>query len=84
LRVASDDKKSKALKAALPSFKQYRESDGQFYFKLVDAQGKLLLQSAGYASPKDAGAAIKALQASATHEDAAVRAALQSLREAAE
>ncbi|MFO0123994.1 MAG: DUF1508 domain-containing protein, partial [Inhella sp.] len=42
--------------------KQYRESDGQFYFKLVDAQGKLLLQSTGYAAPKDAGQAIRALQ----------------------
>ena len=29
----------KAAKAALPSFKQYREADGQHYFKLVDAGG---------------------------------------------
>ena len=49
-------------KVALPSFKQYRESDGQFYFKLVDAQGKLLLTSTGFASPKDAGQMVKALQ----------------------
>jgi tryptophanyl-tRNA synthetase len=45
-----------------PSFKQYRESDGRFHFKLVDAQGRLLLQSQGFASPKDAGAAIGRLQ----------------------
>ena len=68
LRAQPADKKEKAAKAALPSFKQYRESDGQFYFKLVDAQGKLLLQSAGYASPKEAGQVIKALQ----HDDSAL------------
>ena len=52
----------KAAKAALPSFKQYREADGQFRFKFVDAQGHLLLQSLGFASPKDAGRAIAQLQ----------------------
>jgi tryptophanyl-tRNA synthetase len=63
LRAASTDTKAGAkAKAALPSFKQYREADGQFHFKLVDAQGRLLLQSKGYASPKDAGAAIGRLQ----------------------
>jgi tryptophanyl-tRNA synthetase len=53
---------AKASKAALPSFKQYRETDGQFHFKFVDAQGRLLLQSLGFASPKDAGQAIVSLQ----------------------
>ena len=53
---------AKASKAALPSFKQYREADGQFRFKLVDAQGRVLLQSLGFASPKDAGQAIALLQ----------------------
>ena len=62
LRAQAAQKKEKTSKTALPSFKQYRESDGQFYFKFVDAQGKLLLQSAAYASPQTAGAAIKALQ----------------------
>ncbi len=62
LRAQGTEKQAKVAKAALPSFKQYRESDGQFYFKFVDAQGKLLLQSAAYASPKDAGQAIRALQ----------------------
>ncbi len=61
LRAQQTGPKEKKDKAALPSFKQYRESDGRFYFKFVDAHGRLLLQSAGYASPKDAGAAIKAL-----------------------
>ena len=54
--------KAATEKVALPSFKQYREADGKFYFKLVDAQGKLLLTSTGFASPKDAGQTVKALQ----------------------
>ena len=54
--------KNKETKSNLPSFKQYREKDGQFYFKLVDAQGQLLLQSRGFASPKEAGLAIARLQ----------------------
>ncbi|MBL0422936.1 tryptophan--tRNA ligase [Ramlibacter sp. AW1] len=49
-------------KAALPSFKQYREADGLHYFKLVDASGRLLLQSTGFASPRDAGHAIARLR----------------------
>ena len=62
LRTANDAKAAKATKPALPTFKQYRERDGKFYFKLVDASGRLLLQSTGFASPKDAGAAIGRLQ----------------------
>ncbi len=53
---------AKATKTALANFKQYREKDGQFYFKLVDAQGALLLQSRGYSSPKVAGQSIALLQ----------------------
>ncbi len=53
----------KADKAALPTFKQYREKDGLFYFKLADAKGRVLLQSVGCASPKDAGQAIARLKA---------------------
>ena len=63
LGSADTGKKAKAdAKAALPSFKQYREKDGRFAFKLVDPKGRLLLQSQGFASPKDAGAAIARLQ----------------------
>jgi tryptophanyl-tRNA synthetase len=54
---------AKEAKTALPSFKQYREKDGLFYFKLVDAKGVTLLQSLGFASPKEAGQAIARLQA---------------------
>lgn len=53
---------SKAGKSAAPSFKQYREQDGQFYFKLLDAQGALLLQSTGFAAPRDAAQAMAQLQ----------------------
>ena len=53
---------SKTARAAVASFKQYREKDGQFYFKLVGPQGRVLLQSLGFASPKDVGMAIGQLQ----------------------
>jgi tryptophanyl-tRNA synthetase len=43
-------------------FKQYREKDGKFYFKLVDTQGTVLLQSLGFDSPKVAGQSIALLQ----------------------
>ena len=82
-------------KAALPAFKQYREADGRFYFKLSDAQGKVLAQSQGFDSPRDAGQRVAALK----HADTAgqletpeivlqapteeVLAALAQLREAA-
>jgi tryptophanyl-tRNA synthetase len=54
--------KAKAAKAALPSFKQYREADGQHYFKLVDADGRVLAQSAGFASPQEAGRTVAQLK----------------------
>lgn len=42
-------------KAALPLFKQYREADGRFYFKLTSHDGRVLLQSAGFDAGRDAG-----------------------------
>ena len=62
VQAAAPQKAAKAAKAALPSFKQYRESDGKFYFKFVDADGRLLLQSQGFDAPKEAGQAIAQLQ----------------------
>ncbi len=53
----------KTEKAALPAFKQYREADGLHYFKLVDTSGRLLLQSRGFESPREAGQAVAALKA---------------------
>jgi tryptophanyl-tRNA synthetase len=92
-RLAGTGKASAAAdsKASRPSIKQYREADGQFYFKLLDGDGRLLLQSPGYAAPREAGqtvAALKADPASAALvgltlgdgiDEAAVRAALQQL-----
>ncbi|MCC2632289.1 MAG: trpS [Ramlibacter sp.] len=71
-------RKDKA-KAALPSFKQYREADGRFYFKFVDAQGKLLVQSAGFASPKEAGQCIAAMKQSQALPSAAEAALAQGV-----
>jgi tryptophanyl-tRNA synthetase len=50
--------KARPVKGALSGFKQYREADGKFYFKLLGADGKLLLQSAGYTAPREAAHAI--------------------------
>lgn len=65
LAQASTAQSTKAAKVALPSFKQYREADGKFYFKLLAADGRLLLQSTGFAAPKEAGQAIAQLQTQA-------------------
>ena len=54
--------KAKSAKSAAPAFKQYREKDGLFYFKLQDAEARVLLQSRGYESPREAAQAIDALQ----------------------
>ena len=70
--AASSEGHAKTARPASPSFKQYREQDGQFYFKLVDPQGRVLLQSLGFGSPKDAGMAIAQLQ----QDDAKALAAL--------
>jgi tryptophanyl-tRNA synthetase len=48
--------------AGKTGFKQYRERDGMFYFKLLDASGETLLQSRAFASPQEAGRTIAALQ----------------------
>ncbi len=53
-------------KAALPVFKQYREADGRHYFKLVEPGGRVLLQSTGFDSPREAGQAVARLKDSGT------------------
>ena len=92
---SSNAKTAKAAKTALPAFKQYREKDGKFYFKLVAADGHLLLQSTGFDAPKDAGQTIALLQREGLGAlaerctltegvaQAEVQAALQALAEAA-
>jgi tryptophanyl-tRNA synthetase len=51
---AAGDTAARAEKRATPVFKQYREADGRFYFKLVDGD-RVLLQSEGFESARDAG-----------------------------
>ncbi len=63
LQASAQPQAAKADKTALPSFKQYREPDGLFYFKLADGKGRVLVQSSGFASPKEAGQAIARLKA---------------------
>ena len=57
--TGADDGKRKATK---PSFKQYRENDGRFYFKLVAADGRVLLLSVAHDSPRSAGQGIALLR----------------------
>ena len=71
--------KAKTTKAALPQFKQYREADGQFYFKLVAADGLLLLQSQGFTAPKEAGQSIAQLQREGAAALEAIKPRLQPL-----
>lgn len=54
--------KVNAVKKTLPIFKQYRESDGKFYFKFLNANGDLLLQSHAFNTPKEAGECIAELK----------------------
>ncbi|WP_077035892.1 tryptophan--tRNA ligase [Pelomonas sp. KK5] len=80
-------------KAALPVFKQYREADGKFYFKLNAADGATLLQSEAFEAGRDAGqwvarlkregaAALAGAPVRQLGEAAAVAAALQALLQA--
>jgi tryptophanyl-tRNA synthetase len=60
---SSTEVRAKPTKATLPTLKQYREKNGLFYFKLVNARGRLLLQSLSFESPREAAAAIAQLHA---------------------
>jgi len=78
---------AKAEKAAQPVFKQYREGDGRFYFKLLSASGALLLQSQGFEQGREAGqwvARLKREGLAALREaaDADIAAALAALQDA--
>jgi tryptophanyl-tRNA synthetase len=84
LDVSSASGPVKVAKVAAASFKQYREKDGQFYFKLVDAKGALLLQSLGFASPKEAGAAVAQIKQDGLAAITALRGQLASEQASAE
>ncbi len=60
--IGQTAKAEAVAKVALPLFKQYREKDGRFYFKLLDGDGQLLIQSEGFDSPRDAGQLIAVLK----------------------
>jgi len=77
LRATDRAINAKAAKVERPLFKQYREGDGQFYFKLLDAQGQLLLQSLGFATPREAGQAIAQLKSEGASALATLGAQLQ-------
>jgi tryptophanyl-tRNA synthetase len=79
LRVQASTQATKATKVAKPLFKQYREPDGKFYFKLVDMDGRLLLQSLGFDSPREAGQSIGLLQTQGATALAAMASKLQAL-----
>ena len=83
--VSTEGKKSsKAGKATSgPAFKQYRERDGQFHFKLQDARGAVLLQSLGFTTPQEAAQAIAALQREPAQALQALAPRLQALDDAA-
>lgn len=71
LRNKPEARISIGQKQTLPVFKQYREKDGKFYFKLNHANGDALLQSKGFDNPREAGsflAKIKAEGKAAWHE----------------
>ncbi|MFG6414224.1 tryptophan--tRNA ligase [Roseateles sp. DC23W] len=63
---------AKVEKAALPLFKQYREADGKFYFKLLSADGTLLLQSTAFDQGRDAGQWVARLKREGLVADAPV------------
>ena len=48
----------KVAEGLQPELKQYRDSDGQFYFKLAEKSAGVLAQSIGFANGREAGAAI--------------------------
>ena len=74
---------AKAAKTASAAFKQYREADGQFYFKLLDAKGALLLQSTGFANPKEAAQVMAQLKAGGASALPACQAFIASVADAA-
>ncbi|OOG41283.1 tryptophan--tRNA ligase [Polaromonas sp. A23] len=69
----------KTAKASLPVFKQYRETDGKFHFKLLDAKGQLLLQSHGFDSPREAAQTIGLLHAGDADALASLKSKLQAV-----
>jgi tryptophanyl-tRNA synthetase len=68
--AAVETKAAKKDADALPTFKQYRDADGKFYFKLVQGE-RILLQSVGFDSPRDAGQRVASIKNGALDTDVA-------------
>jgi len=83
LAAQSTSGSTKAAKTASAAFKQYREADGQFYFKLLDAKGALLLQSTGFANPKEAAQVMAQLKAGGASALPACQAFITTMGDAA-
>ena len=62
LREQTVTRTAEAAKKIRPEFKQYREKDGRFHFKLVDGEGQELLGGGGFDSPRDAGVRVARLK----------------------
>lgn len=60
---------SPTRKTARAAFKQYREVDGRFYFKLLDDDGSVQFQSTGYASGREAASAIEVLRSACSERE---------------
>lgn len=66
---AAPQKAEPAKNAPTATFKQYREADGLFYFKLTLTGGRVLLTSKGFASGRDAGQSVAKLKSTCTLGD---------------
>jgi tryptophanyl-tRNA synthetase len=62
LQQPVDQASKAAAKVSLPQVKQYKDKDGLFYVKLVDGQGRQLLQSLGFVHPREAAQLAQGLQ----------------------
>jgi tryptophanyl-tRNA synthetase len=71
--TAAATAQAKVEKVALPVFKQYREADGKFYFKLLSADGTLLLQSQAFEQGREAGQWVARLKREGLVADAPVQ-----------
>jgi tryptophanyl-tRNA synthetase len=63
--IAGVAAKAAPASAKPAAFKQFRDADGKFYFKLLDGDGRLLLHSIGHDSAREAGLLIARLKAEA-------------------
>jgi tryptophanyl-tRNA synthetase len=82
LATAVSHSKARVGKTAGVAFKQYREKDGKFYFKLTDAKGTVLLQSVGLDSPQLAGKSIALLQSQGSEALAGMASHLEPVADA--